>query len=169
MTTDDLVLVRPDGAVEGGGHINMAAYYLHALLHEARAEVVSAAHCHTPYGTPFSASVTKLEPISQRRARSSVLTRSSTTKRSTSGTTDGGKRIAVVGQQTVGCSRGRPRQIEMHDCGCHTGDFGVIASRCDPGDLNAHDVHAGELPKHAQQLARSARPPRACRGEGVRL
>ncbi|MCW2515677.1 MAG: ribulose-5-phosphate 4-epimerase-like epimerase or aldolase [Mycobacterium sp.] len=76
----------------------MAAYYLHAPLHEARAELVSAAHCHTPYGTPFSASVTKLEPISQRRARSSATTRSSTTKRSTSGTTDGGKRIAAAWQ-----------------------------------------------------------------------
>jgi ribulose-5-phosphate 4-epimerase/fuculose-1-phosphate aldolase len=65
MTTDDLVLVRPDGSVEDGGHINMAAYYIHAPLHEARPEIVSAAHCHTPYGTPFSATVTKLEPISQ--------------------------------------------------------------------------------------------------------
>src|SRR3982074_3914805 len=30
MTTDDLVLVRGDGTTEGGGHINMAASYLHA-------------------------------------------------------------------------------------------------------------------------------------------
>jgi ribulose-5-phosphate 4-epimerase/fuculose-1-phosphate aldolase len=65
MTTDDLVLVGPDGSVEGGGHINPAAYYIHAPVHEARPEIVAAAHCHTPYGTPFSASVTKLEPISQ--------------------------------------------------------------------------------------------------------
>lgn len=33
MTTDDLVLVRPDGTVEGG-HINVAAYYIHGPLHE---------------------------------------------------------------------------------------------------------------------------------------
>ncbi|HXL63055.1 MAG TPA: class II aldolase/adducin family protein, partial [Mycobacterium sp.] len=32
ITTDDLVLVLPDGSVEGGGHINMAAYYIHAPL-----------------------------------------------------------------------------------------------------------------------------------------
>jgi ribulose-5-phosphate 4-epimerase/fuculose-1-phosphate aldolase len=65
MTTADLVLVRPDGSVEGGGFINTAAHYIHAPIHEARPEIVSAAHCHTPYGTPFSALVTKLTPISQ--------------------------------------------------------------------------------------------------------
>lgn len=65
MTTDDLVLIGPDGSIEGGGHINVAAYNIHAPVHEARPDIVSAAHCHTPYGTPFSATVTKLAPISQ--------------------------------------------------------------------------------------------------------
>lgn len=65
MTTDNLVLVRPDGTIEGGGHINMAAYYIHAPVHEARPGIVAAAHCHTPYGTPFSTNVTRLLPISQ--------------------------------------------------------------------------------------------------------
>ena len=65
MTIDDLVLVRADGSVEGGGNINVAAYYIHAPVHAARSDVVCAAHCHTPYGTPFSAMVAKLEPISQ--------------------------------------------------------------------------------------------------------
>lgn len=65
MTTNDLVLVRPDGTVEGGGHINMAAYYIHHPVHEARPDIISVAHCHTPYGTPFSATVARLGPISQ--------------------------------------------------------------------------------------------------------
>jgi hypothetical protein len=43
----------------------MAAYYIHAPVHEARPEIVSTAHCHTHYGTPFSATVANLEPISQ--------------------------------------------------------------------------------------------------------
>ena len=42
MTTDDLVLVGPDGSIEGGGHINVAAYYIHAPVHEARPEIASA-------------------------------------------------------------------------------------------------------------------------------
>jgi ribulose-5-phosphate 4-epimerase/fuculose-1-phosphate aldolase len=43
----------------------MAAYYIHAPVHEARPGIIAAAHCHTPYGTPFSTNVTRLLPISQ--------------------------------------------------------------------------------------------------------
>jgi ribulose-5-phosphate 4-epimerase/fuculose-1-phosphate aldolase len=62
----DLVLVGPDGAVvEGEGPINTAAYYIHHPLHLAREDVVSAVHVHTPWGTPFSAEVRSIEPITQ--------------------------------------------------------------------------------------------------------
>jgi ribulose-5-phosphate 4-epimerase/fuculose-1-phosphate aldolase len=96
MTTDDLVLVRADGTVEGGGHINAAAYYIHAPVHEARPDIVSAAHCHTPYGTPFSATVTKLAPISQEACAffddHEIFDDEELDIRST----DGGKRIAAA-------------------------------------------------------------------------
>jgi ribulose-5-phosphate 4-epimerase/fuculose-1-phosphate aldolase len=67
MTIDDLVLVRPDGAtVDGDQHaINPAAHCIHWPIHEARPDIVSAAHTHTPYGTPFAAQVRQVEPISQ--------------------------------------------------------------------------------------------------------
>jgi len=66
VTVDDLVLVAPDGSVvEGEGWINPAAYNIHHPLHEARPDVVSAAHTHTPYGTPFCARVERLRPVSQ--------------------------------------------------------------------------------------------------------
>ncbi|CAB4887217.1 unannotated protein [freshwater metagenome] len=66
VTVDDLVLVAPDGrVVEGRGSINPAAYHIHHPVHEARPDIVSAAHTHTPYGTPFSALVTPLRPITQ--------------------------------------------------------------------------------------------------------
>lgn len=96
MTTDDLVLVRHDGSVEGGGHINMAAYYIHAPVHEARPEIVSAAHCHTPYGTPFSATVTKLEPISQESCAFFDDHEIFDDEEVNIGSTDGGKRIAAA-------------------------------------------------------------------------
>ena len=65
-TVDDLVLVAPDGSLaEGHGGINMAAYNIHWPVHEARTDVVSAAHTHTPYGTPFSAQVRPFEALSQ--------------------------------------------------------------------------------------------------------
>lgn len=63
---DDLVLVGPDGGlVEGEGPINKAAYYIHQPILLARSEAVSAVHVHTGWGTPFSAEVRPIEPISQ--------------------------------------------------------------------------------------------------------
>ena len=96
MTTDDLVLVQPDGTIDGGGHINMAAYYIHAPVHEARPDIVSAAHCHTPYGTPFSATVTKLRPISQESCAFFERSRDLRRRGSQHRRTDGGKRIAAA-------------------------------------------------------------------------
>lgn len=65
-TISDLVLVSPDGrVVEGGGAINMSAYYIHAPVHEARPEVVSVAHTHTPYATPWAANVEPFRMICQ--------------------------------------------------------------------------------------------------------
>lgn len=66
VTVDDLVLVAPDGrVVEGRGWINPAAYFIHHPVHESRPDIVSAAHTHTPYGTPFAAQGRLLQPISQ--------------------------------------------------------------------------------------------------------
>ena len=62
----DLVLVGPDGRiVDAEGSTNEAAYFIHHPILMARPEVVSAAHVHTGWGTPFSAEVRPLEPISQ--------------------------------------------------------------------------------------------------------
>ena len=96
MTTEDLVLVRPDGTVEGGGSINMAAYYIHAPVHDARPHIVSAAHCHTPYGTPFSATATKLEPISQESCAFFGDHEIFDSDEVSIASTDGGKRIATA-------------------------------------------------------------------------
>jgi ribulose-5-phosphate 4-epimerase/fuculose-1-phosphate aldolase len=59
-TVRDLVLVGPGGAiVDSNGNvdpgINITAYNIHWPIHEARPDVVCAAHTHTPYGTPWSA------------------------------------------------------------------------------------------------------------------
>ncbi len=63
---DDLVLVGPDGTLaEGEGVLNMAAYYIHYPILRSRPEAVSAAHVHTGWGTPFSAEVRAILPITQ--------------------------------------------------------------------------------------------------------
>ena len=65
-TVADLVLVGPDGSLlEGEGDINMTAYYIHAPVHEARPDIVCAAHTHTQYGTPWAAYVEEFEMICQ--------------------------------------------------------------------------------------------------------
>ncbi len=65
-TVDDLVLVGPDGQLaEGEGFSNPAAYYIHHPILMARPDAVSAVHVHTQWGTPFSAEVRMLEPITQ--------------------------------------------------------------------------------------------------------
>ncbi len=65
-TVDDLVLVDPSGAViEGDGPYNTTAHRIHWPIHEARPDVVAAAHTHTQWGTPFSAERRLLEPITQ--------------------------------------------------------------------------------------------------------
>jgi ribulose-5-phosphate 4-epimerase/fuculose-1-phosphate aldolase len=62
----DLVLVGPDGQlVEGEGVINTAAFYIHHPILMARPDAVSATHVHTGWGTPFSAEVRPILPISQ--------------------------------------------------------------------------------------------------------
>ncbi|WP_233209418.1 class II aldolase/adducin family protein [Mycobacterium sp. ENV421] len=101
MTPDDLVLVHADGTADGGqindgAQINVAAYYIHAPLHEARPDVVAAAHCHTPYGTPFSAEVTKLTPISQEACAFFDDHEIFDDEEVNIGSTDGGKRIAAA-------------------------------------------------------------------------
>ena len=69
-TVDRMVLVGPGGRVRDAagdytGAVNTAGYNIHAPLLEARPEVVSAAHTHTQYGTPWSANVEPFSAISQ--------------------------------------------------------------------------------------------------------
>ncbi|MCX3058387.1 class II aldolase/adducin family protein [Streptomyces beihaiensis] len=66
ITTDDLVLVNGDGqVVEGGHHVNQAAFTVHAEVHRARPELVSVAHCHSTYGRAVAALGELVEPITQ--------------------------------------------------------------------------------------------------------
>jgi len=51
----DLILVNHAGDVVYGDHpVNRAAFVIHAAIHQARPDVVAAAHAHSPYGKAFS-------------------------------------------------------------------------------------------------------------------
>jgi len=65
-TVNDVILVGPEGQLlEGEGIVSTAVYYIHHPILMARPDVVSAAHAHTAWGTPFSAEVRPIEPITQ--------------------------------------------------------------------------------------------------------
>ena len=67
-TVHNLTLVGPDGrGVEGplAGGINTAAYCIHWPILDARPDLVSAAHTHTGFGTPWAATVRPFAAISQ--------------------------------------------------------------------------------------------------------
>lgn len=61
-----LVLLDPEGTVvEGKGNVNSPAFRIHRPLLTARSDLVAIAHTHTPWGTPFSAELRPIQPITQ--------------------------------------------------------------------------------------------------------
>ncbi len=67
---NNMVMVGPGGRVRDvsgdyTGAVNTAGYNIHAPLMEARPDVISAAHTHTQFGTPWAANVEPLKAISQ--------------------------------------------------------------------------------------------------------
>jgi ribulose-5-phosphate 4-epimerase/fuculose-1-phosphate aldolase len=66
IRSSDLILVNHEGDVVYGEHaVNRAAFVLHAAVHQARPDVISAAHAHSTYGKAFSSLGIPLAPITQ--------------------------------------------------------------------------------------------------------
>ena len=66
MRVSDLILVNHDGEVVYGSQpVNRAAFCIHAAIHQARPDVISAAHAHSPFGKSWSSLGRKLDPITQ--------------------------------------------------------------------------------------------------------
>lgn len=66
MAVSDLILVNHHGdVVVGDRPVNQAAFVLHKAIHQARPEVVAAAHAHSPYGKSFSSLGIPLDPLTQ--------------------------------------------------------------------------------------------------------
>ena len=100
-TVGDLVLVGPDGSVSDAdgkptGAVNTAGYNIHAPLLAARPDVVSAAHTHTGYGTPWSANVAPFRAISQESCAYVFDQALFDDEEVEVLSTDGGKRIAAA-------------------------------------------------------------------------
>jgi ribulose-5-phosphate 4-epimerase/fuculose-1-phosphate aldolase len=66
IRSSDLILVDHSGrVVEGEGLVNQAAFAIHAAVHQARPDVVAAAHTHSIYGRAWSSLGRLLSPITQ--------------------------------------------------------------------------------------------------------
>jgi len=66
IRVSDLLLVNSQGEIViGDGPLNQAAFAIHAAIHEARPDIVAAAHTHSLYGKAWSTLGRKLEPLTQ--------------------------------------------------------------------------------------------------------
>jgi ribulose-5-phosphate 4-epimerase/fuculose-1-phosphate aldolase len=66
VKVSDLILVNHSGeVVYGTRSVNRAAFVLHSAIHEARPDIVAAAHSHSVHGKAFSSLGIELDPITQ--------------------------------------------------------------------------------------------------------
>jgi ribulose-5-phosphate 4-epimerase/fuculose-1-phosphate aldolase len=66
IKASDLILVNHEGdVVEGDRPVNAAAFTIHSQVHQARPDVVSAAHAHSPSGKAWSSLARPLDMITQ--------------------------------------------------------------------------------------------------------
>ena len=66
IRVSDLILVNRDGEVVEGDHaVNAAAFAIHSQVHEARPDVVAAAHAHSLHGKAWSSLGRLLDPLTQ--------------------------------------------------------------------------------------------------------
>lgn len=66
VRVSNLIRVDHHGqVVEGGHYVNTAAFAIHSQVHQARPDVVAAAHSHSTYGRALSTLGETLEPLTQ--------------------------------------------------------------------------------------------------------
>jgi ribulose-5-phosphate 4-epimerase/fuculose-1-phosphate aldolase len=66
IRVSDLILVNRDGeVVEGNAAVNAAAFAIHSQVHEARPDVIAAAHSHSLHGKAWSSLGRLLDPLTQ--------------------------------------------------------------------------------------------------------
>lgn len=66
MRVSDLILVNHSGdVVYGSQPVNRAAFVIHSAVHQARPDVIAAAHSHSVHGKAFSSLGIRLDPITQ--------------------------------------------------------------------------------------------------------
>lgn len=112
ITVSDLVLVNSEGqVVEGGHHVNQAAFTVHSQVHAARPDVVAVAHCHSVHGARCRPSVSPSNR-SRRRAAPSTRTTPCTTPTRASPSTRGGAAHRGGARLRQGARAAQPRAAD---------------------------------------------------------
>jgi ribulose-5-phosphate 4-epimerase/fuculose-1-phosphate aldolase len=66
VRVSDLILVNRDGnVVDGSAPVNTAAFAIHSQVHEARPDIIAAAHAHSMHGKAWSSLGRLLDPLTQ--------------------------------------------------------------------------------------------------------
>ena len=66
IRVSDLILVDREGeVVKGNRPVNRAAFAIHSQIHEARPDIIAAAHAHSLYGKSWSSLGRLLDPLTQ--------------------------------------------------------------------------------------------------------
>jgi ribulose-5-phosphate 4-epimerase/fuculose-1-phosphate aldolase len=66
VKVSELLLVNREGkVVEGNARVNRAAFAIHSQVHEARPDIVAAAHAHSLHGKAWSSLGRLLDPLTQ--------------------------------------------------------------------------------------------------------
>lgn len=66
IRASDLILCNHDGVVvEGNYPVNRAAFAIHSQVHQARPDIIAAAHAHSVFGKSWSSLGRLLDPITQ--------------------------------------------------------------------------------------------------------
>jgi len=66
IRVSDLILVDREGeVVKGNAPVNRAAFAIHSQIHEARPDIIAAAHAHSLYGKTWSTFGRLLDPLTQ--------------------------------------------------------------------------------------------------------
>jgi ribulose-5-phosphate 4-epimerase/fuculose-1-phosphate aldolase len=66
VRVSNLLLVNKEGeVVKGNAQVNQAAFAIHSQIHEARPDVIAAAHAHSIYGKSWSSLGRLLDPLTQ--------------------------------------------------------------------------------------------------------
>lgn len=66
IKASDLILCNHDGVVvEGNYPVNRAAFAIHSQVHQARPDIIAAAHAHSVYGKSWSSLGRLINPITQ--------------------------------------------------------------------------------------------------------